>query len=97
MATIQVRVSDEDKKAAEQILHALGMDLTTAVRVYLKKIVLAQGLPFSIRRSLTVNGFTPAFEEEVLKASLEAEKGTNLSPAFENAEDAVAWLHSADD
>ena len=92
MATIQVRISDEDKQAAEAILKALGIDMTTAVRVYLKRIVINQGIPFPIHKNLTVNGFTPEFEREVLEAEKEGED--ELSPLFDNAEDAIACLHS---
>ena len=46
MATIQVRVSDKDKKLAEKILDSLGLDLTTAVRMFIKRIIIENGLPF---------------------------------------------------
>lgn len=93
MATIQVRISDEDKRAAEKILESLGLDLTTAVRIYVKKIVVSQGVPFPVRKGLTVNGFTPAFEEEVLAT----EKENDWSPEFDNAKAALTWLHASDD
>ena len=96
MATIQVRVSDEDKKAAIKVLTSLGLDLTTAMRMYLKRIVVDNGIPFPARHQLTENGFTPEFEEEMLQASREARKGIGLSPAFENTKDAITWLHSSD-
>ena len=44
------------------------------------------------RKNLTVNGFTPEFEAEALKAIQE----DDLSPAFETTEDAIAYLHSQD-
>lgn len=88
MATIQVRVPDKDKKAVEKILDSLGLDLTTAVRVYLKRIVVDQGIPFSVKKNLTVNGFTPEFEAEVLEAEQEEEG----SVSFDDAKDAVRYL-----
>lgn len=91
MATIQVRVPDKDKKAAEKVLASRGLDLTTAVRVYLKQIILEDGIPFSLRRNLTVNGFTPEFEAEALEAMKHPE---DFSPAFDTTEEAIAWLHS---
>ena len=93
MATIQVRVSDEDKKNAEAVLKSLGMDLTTAVRVYLKRITLDGGIPFPVNQRLTVNGFTPEFEEEVLKASREAKMGIGLSRAYDNVEELIDDLN----
>lgn len=95
MATIQVRMSDEDKAAAEAVLEAMGMDMTTAVRVYLKRIAVTGGIPFPVTsKRLTVNGFTPEFEAEVLAAAEEAKRGEGLSPAFDTAEEAIAYLHA---
>jgi len=42
------------------------------------------------RKHLTVNGFTPEFEAEVLAAA----KDTEGSISFENAEDAVAYIRA---
>ncbi len=93
MATIQVRISDEDKKAAEKVLKAIGMDVTTAVRVYFKRIAVDGGIPFPLNPNLTVNGFTPEFEAEVLKASEEADQGIGMSGPFDNAKDMIDYLH----
>lgn len=91
MATIQVRIPDEDKKAVEEILSSLGMDMTTAVRVFFKKVQVENGLPFEVKHSkLTVNGFTSEFEKEVLQAEKE-EDGTE---AFDNFEDLIEDLNS---
>lgn len=90
MATIQVRVPDKSKKNVEKILESLGLDVTTAVRMFLCRIEMDNGLPFPVRHNATVNGFTPEFEAEVLRAAKEDE----LSEAFDSAEDAIAYLHS---
>ena len=95
MATIQVRMSDEDKAKAEAVLKEMGMDMTTAVRVYLKRIAVTGGIPFPVTsRRLTVNGFTPEFEAEVLASAEEAKCGKGLSHAFDTAEEAIAYLHT---
>lgn len=91
MATIQVRVTDKSKKNVEKILESLGLDVTTAVRMFLCRIEMDDGLPFPVsrKRRLTVNGFTPEFEAEVLEAA----KDTEGSISFETAEEAVEYLH----
>jgi hypothetical protein len=40
MKTLQVRLPDELREEADSVLDEIGMDLSTAIRVYLKKIVL---------------------------------------------------------
>ena len=90
MATIQVRVPDKNKKNVEKILESLGLDMTTAVRMFLCRVELDHGLPFPVKQNVTLNGFTPEFEEEILAAM----KENDFSPAFETAEDAIQYLHS---
>lgn len=48
MSTIAVRVDDDLKKEANAIYQALGLDMTTAVRLFLKQTVLTKGIPFPI-------------------------------------------------
>jgi hypothetical protein len=44
-------------------------------------------------KALTLNGFTVAEEDAIIKASEEADKGVNVSPAFDNMDDAIKWLN----
>lgn len=46
MAVLQVRVDDELKSQASAIFEELGMDLSTAIRMFLKKSVSEKGIPF---------------------------------------------------
>lgn len=46
---IQVRVDDKLKQEATDILDSIGMDMPTAVRMFLKKIVIERGLPFDTK------------------------------------------------
>lgn len=50
MATIQVRISDKQKKNVEKILASLGLDITTAVRMFLTRVELDRGLPFLVQQ-----------------------------------------------
>ncbi len=64
MTTIQVRTESKTKKAAQVILGKLGLDLSTAINIYLVQIIEKKGIPFDI---LTENGLTPSEEDEILK------------------------------
>lgn len=48
MATslLQVRVEDSLKDKAAQVFDNLGIDTSTAVRMFLKRVVLENGIPF---------------------------------------------------
>ena len=48
MAMIQFRVDDDLKLQATSVYEKLGMDLSTAIRIFLKRSVVANGIPFSM-------------------------------------------------
>jgi DNA-damage-inducible protein J len=64
MTTIQVRTDEKTKKAAQRMLQKLGMDLSTAINMYLVQIVLQKGIPFPV---LTENGMTEKTEKRLLR------------------------------
>ncbi len=80
MSTIQIRIDEKTKKSAKKVLDSIGMDMSSAVKVYLHQIVTTQGIPFPL---LTENGLTIKQEKEILKASEEAKRGINVSGPFE--------------
>ena len=45
---VQVRVDDELKKQATALYENLGMDLSTAIRLFLKRSLCVNGLPFEV-------------------------------------------------
>ena len=47
MAIIQLRVSDELKDEATEVYRKLGLDLSSAIRMFLARSVDLQGIPFS--------------------------------------------------
>lgn len=49
MAAIQIRVDEELKKQATAIYNELGIDLSSAVRMFLKKSVQEGGIPFDTK------------------------------------------------
>lgn len=50
MATtvMQIRVDEELKERAAAICDGLGIDLPTAIRMFMKRTVLQNGIPFSM-------------------------------------------------
>lgn len=85
MTTIQVRTDERTKKTAMQILGNLGMDLSTAINIYLVQIIKRKGIPFRI---VTENGLTPAEENTILQEMAWAKKhGKRYSSAKEMHDD----------
>lgn len=48
MPQIAVRVDDELKKEATAIFNELGLDMSTAVKLFLKQSVLTRSIPFKL-------------------------------------------------
>ena len=46
MGVLQIRIDDELKNQAVAVFDDLGLDISTAIRMFLKKSVQEKGLPF---------------------------------------------------
>lgn len=75
MAVLQIRVDDELKKQASIIFDELGLDLSTAIRMFLKKAVIERGLPFDTK-----------IDETTLKGVIAIEQMRAISEANGNSE-----------
>ena len=85
---VQIRMDNELREAATEIFEALGLDLPTAVRIFLKKSVSVQGLPFEVRAE------TP--NEETRRAIENAERGIGLSREFSSVAELMEDLNAED-
>lgn len=90
MATslIQVRIDNDLKAKANQIFSDLGIDISSAIRMFLKRSVLENGIPFSMvlppdKNSLTLNGLQAL---DVINSSSEKSGVSDLSLDEINAE-----------
>lgn len=55
---LQVRIDDDLKNEASALFNELGIDLSTAVRIFLRKSIAVGGLPFEMNISKTsLKGF----------------------------------------
>ena len=48
-AMIHVRVDEETKAQAAETLAAMGLSVSDAVRVFLKRVVIEKAMPFEVR------------------------------------------------
>jgi DNA-damage-inducible protein J len=86
---IQIRIDEKLKRQVDLIFEDLGMDTPTAIRLFLRKVVVSKSIPFDLVSTRADNGFTPEFEEDVLKAETEKDQ---IGP-FKSAKAAIAELH----
>ena len=48
MTTIQIRIDEKTKNEAGKIFNNLGIDMTTAIKLFLKQASIKKALPFPI-------------------------------------------------
>ena len=53
MANIQVRIDDATKIAADSLFNSLGLDTSTAVRMFISSALDNKGIPFEVKKSET--------------------------------------------
>lgn len=88
MTTIQIRIDEKTKSSANKVLNKLGLDMSGAIKLYLRQVSMKKTLPLDF---VTENGLTVRQEQEILKASREARAGINVSRAM-TGEEAVEYL-----
>lgn len=68
MATVptQIRIDENLKSQATELFNQLGLDMSSAINVFLRQSVLRGGLPFSVE--------LPRYKSEVIEAMEEAKR-----------------------
>ena len=51
-STLCIRVDPVVKKNSEKVLDDLGMSISTAINLFLKQIIIQQGLPFEVKMKI---------------------------------------------
>ena len=76
---IQVRMDRSLKDEAEAVFEEMGLDTTTAVRIFFTKVVKTRSMPFRLKAEPE---FTTDQEDEILEAWEESKNPANLSGPF---------------
>ena len=84
--SLNIRVDKDVKIAAESIAQSLGMNLSTAVNIFLRQMVSYEGLPFDVR--LRPNA-------ETRQALDDARNHRNLSGPYNSLNDLLKDLNDA--
>lgn len=86
-STIQLRIDAKTKKQAQKTLEEIGLDFSSAIKLFLKNVIITESLPFEIR---TKNGFTRAKEAEMIK---ETEWAVKHGKRFNSVEELMKDLN----
>ena len=88
---VQIRMDPALRDAASETFENLGLDLPTAIRIFLKKSVDVHGIPFDVRAEI------PSGETlKTLRAIENVENGRNLSRSFSSVAELMEDLNADD-
>ena len=87
-AVINIKVEPKTKKEAQKVAEEMGISLSGLVNGLLKQVVKTKEVTFSAREEPS------AYLIQSLKETEKEIKQGWISPSFDNAEDALAWLRN---
>ena len=90
MATtnLNVRIDADLKKQSEEIFNELGLNMSTALTVFLRQTVRSRGIPFEMRLNIP--------NEETLMAIQDVNLGRNMSRQFHSVKELMEDLDADD-
>ena len=81
-----ISIDSEVKAKAQELFADFGMDLSTAINIFLKQAIYERSIPFAIRRELP--------NETSLKAMDEAENDENMHGPFDSVAEMMKALNA---
>ena len=85
-STMTIRMDPAVKAQAQKVFADLGMDMTTAINVFLRQAIRYNGFPFEVRNP-EPNALTYSVLEDV-------KQGKNLSGPFDSVESLMEDLNA---
>ena len=83
--SMSIRLDSEVKEQDQQVFNHLGMDMTTAINIFLRQAIQYQGLPFDVR--LDEN-------RKLLQVLTDVDQNRNMSQSFESVSDLMEDLRA---
>ena len=83
--SMSIRLDSEVKEQAQQVFSNLGMDMTTAINIFLRQAIQYQGLPFDVR--LDEN-------RKLIQVLTDLDQNRNMSQSFESVSDLMEDLRA---
>lgn len=72
---IQIRIDAKTKKETKKILDSLGIDMSSAIKLFFRQIINARNLPFELRGE---NGLTLHKAELLRESIISAKNSTKI-------------------
>lgn len=63
--SMNIRINKVVKQEAQQIFSDLGLDMTTAINIFLRQVIITRSIPFELKLNPIGNELAPKGEDEV--------------------------------
>ena len=83
--SMSIRLDSKVKEQAQQVFNHLGMDMTTAINIFLRQAIQYQGLPFDVK--IDEN-------RKLLQVVTDVEQNRNMSQSFGSVSDLMEDLRA---
>lgn len=85
--TMTIRTNSEVKKTAAGLFEDLGLDMSSAINMFLRECIRKDGIPFEVSRKEIPN-------RKTRRAIKNAVKGQNMVGPFKTVEEAMKYLNA---
>ena len=83
--SMSIRLDSEVKEQAQQVFNSLGMDMTTAINIFLRQALQYQGLPFDVRLDES---------RKLVEVLADLDQNRNMSQSFVSVSDLMEDLRA---
>ena len=83
--SMSIRLDSEVKEQAQQVFNRLGMDMTTAINIFLRQAIQYQGLPFDVRLDES---------RKLVEVLADLDQNRNMSQSFVSVSDLMEDLRA---
>lgn len=88
-AIINIRTQTSVKEQLQKVAEELGLTVSALINGLIKQVIRTKRVEFEARPEIP-----NAYMIKVLRESEENYKNGKISPSFDNAKDAIAWLEN---
>ncbi len=88
MVEIRLKIDDDVKKDAEQVCEDIGISMSTAINIYLKRLGKERRIPFEVKADIP--------NAETIRAMENVKNGIGMSKTFTSLEALMEDLNAED-
>ncbi|MBP3504309.1 MAG: type II toxin-antitoxin system RelB/DinJ family antitoxin [Bacilli bacterium] len=75
---LNIRIDKAVKESSEKVFEELGLNMTTAINIFLRQVIRVNGIPFEIKGNIPKQETIEAMEESIAIANGKEKGYTNI-------------------